>query len=596
VPDPKFVVQGDTKGVIVRFVLAIICFVIALGTLGTGIGQRTFLAGANHVTLHTVSHAAAPVVVIDGAALNSYKLTQNVKLSGSSTTFAAYGRTSDVLAWVGNASYNEVSLNRSTGKLQSKLHTGKTSTVPNPAGSDLWLQQFEFDQAKNFDIKIPADMSVIAVSDGKMPAPSDVSLEWPIDNSQPLSGPLILTGAIAMLIGLILLLLAFNHLRRTRGPRRSPARMPKLPRQRRLRPQRKEIESTKGRRSIRNFTALGTTLGVSALLLAGCTAVPAPTIATATPTPTALAAAAKTPAVTTVQLQQIMASVSATVKNADSKFNDRLIKTRMAGPALADRLANYTIRKADPKLAASIPIPSGQVSVNLPQASNSWPRTVFTVLVTNTLATKKTKASSTYTALMLIQDNPRANYKVNYAMTLEPNIKFAVAPAKVGTARLNPDTGLFKLQPSSIAVAYGEILDKDKDASSYDLFDAKGDTFRTQVGQASKKAQLALLPATASLTYTNSNGSGQVIVLATNDSGSLVAVDLNETETVKPVQAGAAVSVNGATQALLGKGNSTTGIVAVYGDQLLFYVPAASKSGKIILLGYGQGLISAKEM
>jgi hypothetical protein len=595
VPDPNFLVQGDTKGVIVRFVLAIICFVIALGTLGTGIGERTFFAGANHVTLHTVSHAAAPVVVIDGAALNSYKLTQNVKLAGSSTSFAAYGRTSDVLAWVGNASYNEVSLNRTTGKLQSKLHTGKTSTVPNPAGSDLWLQQFEFDQAKDFDIKIPSDMSVIAVSDGKMPAPSDISLEWPIDNSQPLSGPLILTGVIAMLVGLILLLIAFNHLRRTRGPRRSS--MPKLPRQRRLRPKRAEIASTKGRRSIRSFTAIGTTLGVSALLLAGCSAVPPPTIATPTSTPSAaLAAAAKTPAVTTVQLQQIMESISATVKNADSKFNDRLIKTRMAGPALADRVANYTIRKANPKLAASIAIPSGQISVNLPQASNAWPRTVFTVLVTNTLPTKTAKASSTYTALMLIQDNPRANYKVNYAMTLEPNIKFAVAPAKVGTARLNPDTGLFKLQPAAIAVAYGEILDKDKDAPQYDLFDAKGDTFRTQVGEASKKAQMAVLPATASLGYTNSNGSGQVIVLATNDSGSLVAVDLNETETVKPVQAGAAVTVGGATEALLGKATSTSGIVAVYGDQLLFYVPAASKSDKIVLLGYGQGLISAKEL
>jgi hypothetical protein len=197
---------------------------------------------------------------------------------------------------------------------------------------------------------------------------------------------------------------------------------------------------------------------------------------------------------------------------------------------------------------------------------------------------------------MLIQDNPRANYKVNYAMTLEPNVKFAVAPAKVGTARLNPDTGLFKMQPAAIAPAYGDILDKDTAATSYDLFQAQGDTFRTQVGAASKKAAIAALPATASLTFTNSNGNGQVIVLATTDSGAIVAVDLNETETVKPVQAGAAVSAPGSIQALSGKATSTTGLVAVYGDQLLFYVPAASKSSKIVLLGYGQGLISAKEL
>jgi hypothetical protein len=591
----------------VRFVLAIIFFVLALGTLGTGIAQRTFLAGPNHVTLHTVSHAAAPVVVIDGAALNSYKQTQNVKLTGSTAAFAAYGRTSDVLAWVGNASYNQVTLDRKTGELQSTLHAGKNNTVPNPAGSDLWLQQFTFDQAKNFSIKIPSDMSVIAVSNGTLPAPSDISVVWPIDHSEPLSGPLILIGAIAMLVGLILLLLAFNHLRRTRGPRRSPQKMPKLPRQRRLKPLRKELTTTKGRRSIRNFAAIVPTIGISALLLAGCTAVPAPSIPTSSATPGA-AAATKTPAVTTAQLQLILRRISATVKNADSKFNDRLIKTRMAGPALADRIANYTIRQANPALAASVAIPSDSVAVNLPQASNTWPRTVFTVLKSSSNPSSKStpaptstpnpaaKSTLTYTALMLIQDSPRANYKVNYAMTLEPNIKFAVAPATVGTARLNPDTGLFKLQPAAVALAYGEILDKDTAASSYNLFDSKGDTFRTQVGIASKKAAIAALPATASLAYTNSNGSGQVIVLATTDSGAIVAVDLNETETVKPVQAGAAVSAPGGIQALSGKATSTTGLVAVYGDQLLFYVPAASKSSKIILLGYGQGLISAKEL
>jgi hypothetical protein len=590
VPNPIFTVQGNTKGVIVRFVLAIICFVIALGTLGTGIAERTFLAGPTHITMHTVSRTAAPVVVIDGAALNAYKQTQNVTLGGSEAVFAAYGRTSDVRAWVGNASYNEVSLNRRTGALQSTFHAGKTSTVPNPAGSDLWLQQFEFNQAKDFAIKIPVDMSVIAVSNGKAAAPSNISLNWPRNTSSPLSGPLILIGSIALIVGLILFLLAINHLRRTRGPRRTPQRMPKLPRQPRLRQQRKELTTTKGRRSIRSFAALVPTIGISALLLVGCTAIPAPSIPTASSTPAALAAATKTPAVTTAQLGQIMQSVSATVKNADSKFSAKLIKTRMAGPALADRLANYTIRKANPKLPASLAIPAETVAVNLPQASNTWPRTVFAVL------RSRSKTVLTYTALMLIQDSPRANYKVNYAMTLEPNIKFAVAPAKVGTARLNPDTGLFKLQPAAVAVAYGEILDKDTAATSYNLFQARGDTFRTQVGIASKKAAIAALPATASLTYTNSAGTGQVIVLATTDSGAIVAVDLNETETVKPVQAGAAVSAPGAIQALSGKATSTTGLVAVYGDQLLFYVPAASKSSKIILLGYGQGLISAKEL
>jgi hypothetical protein len=586
-----FVVQGNTKGVVVRFVLAIICFVIALGTLGTGVAQKTFLAGPSRVTMHTVSRSAAPVVVIDGAALNAYKQTQTVKLSGSETAFSAYGRTSDVLAWVGDAKYNEVSINRKTGELQSTFHDGKTSTVPNPAGSDLWLQQFVFGQATDFAIQVPSTMSVIAVSNGTLPAPSDISISWPLDNSTPWAAPLILVGGIALVVGVILLLVAFYDLRRTRGPRRSQPRMPKLPRQPRYKPKRREITAAKGRRSIRNFVAVVPTIAISALLLAGCTAIPAPTI----PTPTAastnspLAAQTKVPAVTTPQLQEIIKNIAATVETSDANFNTKLLKTRLAGPALEDRLANYTIRKAQPALGKSIAIPSGTVSVNLPQATNTWPRTVFTILKT------KTKSSLSYTALMLIQDTPRSNYKVNYAMNLEPHTSpLYVAPAKVGTTRLDPTSGLFELQPAAIALAYGDILDKDTASPSYKLFQAKGDTFRTQVGMASKKAQVALLPATASLTYSNANGTGQVIVLATNDSGAIVAVDLNEIETVKPVQAGAAVSASGDIAALMGTTTTTTGLTAIYGDQLLFYVPEASKSSKIVLLGYGQGLISAK--
>jgi hypothetical protein len=564
--------------------------------MGTGIAQRTFLAAPNQVTLSSTAHQAAPVVVIDGAALNAYPETQTVKLAGSSSAFAAYGRTPDVLAWVGNTNYTEVSLNKTTGKLQSKLHHGKADTVPNPAGSDLWLQQFTFDQAKDFQAKVPSTMSVLAVSNGKSAAPSTVSVTWPIDNSTPWSGPLILVGVIALILGVIFLLWAFNHLRRTRGPRRTPQRMPKLPKQPRFKTQPRSISRApvaKGRRAIRNFAAVVPALGVTALLLVGCSAVPAPTIVKTSTTAPKAAADANTeaPAVTRVQLQKIVTRISATVKNADSNFDAKLIKTRMAGPALDERLANYIIRKNHPTLQASVAIPATLGNYNLPESKDTWPRSVFTVVKT------KSTSSLEFIALMLIQQSPRSNYKVNYAVTLQPNTTLPrVAPVTVGTKRLDPNIGLLKLPPSAIALAYGQILDQDTAASSYNLFDSKDDAFREQVGIKSKQAQAADLPATAKLTYTNSSGTGQVVALITINSGALVAVDLNETEIVKPVQAGAAVSVEGAIEAYLGKGTSTAGITATYGDQLLFYVPSASSKGKIVLLGYSQGLVNAKEL
>lgn len=581
-----------------RFVLAIICFVIALGTMGTGIAQRTFLAGPTQVTLSSTAKQAAPVVVIDGAALNAYPSTQTVHLSGSSNAFAAYGRTSDVLAWIGNTNYTEVSINKTTDKLQSKLHRGNATTVPNPAGSDLWLQQYPFDQAKDFQAKIPVGMSVIAVSDGKSAAPSTVALSWPLDNSAPWSGPLILVGVIALILGVIFLLWAFNHMRRMRGPRRTPQRMPKLPRQPRFKTRpgtisAGSIDASKGRRAIRRFVAVVPALGVTALLLVGCSATPAPTIVdTASSAPkAAIAANAKIPAVTKVQLQNILTKISSTVKSADSKMDVKLIKSRMAGPALDERLANYVIQKSHPTLAESIPIPSKLGNYNLPEAKNTWPRSVMTVVKT------KQDSNLEYVALVLIQESPRSNYKVNYAMTLQPNTALPhVAPVTVGTSRLDPNIGLLKLQPSAIALAYGDILDNDTAAKQYGLFDSNDDAFRTQVGKASKQQQAAALPATARLSYTNVNGDGQVVAMITINSGAIVAVDLNEIETVKPVQAGAAVTAPGAIEAYLGKGSSTVGIVATYGDQLLFYVPPASSSGKIVLLGYSQGLINAKEL
>jgi hypothetical protein len=42
----------------------------------------------------------------------------------------------------------------------------------------------------------PDDVSVIIAADGIEPAPGDIELSWPLDNSTPWSGPLIVGGAL----------------------------------------------------------------------------------------------------------------------------------------------------------------------------------------------------------------------------------------------------------------------------------------------------------------------------------------------------------------------------------------------------------------
>ena len=68
---------------------------------------------------------------------------------------------------------------------------------------------------------------MLVASDGTAPAPSDLTVSWPLDTSTPWAGPLIAGGGILMLVGVLLYVLGIRHARRSRGPRRKG--LPPLP-------------------------------------------------------------------------------------------------------------------------------------------------------------------------------------------------------------------------------------------------------------------------------------------------------------------------------------------------------------------------------
>ena len=585
-----------------RLVLAIVSFVLAALMIGFGIAQRTVLATPDHITAAVTTTSPATVTVIDGATLNSFDRGQTVMAGGSDTIFAAYGRTSDVLAWVGDASYNAITYDPESQDLVSTLVTGTETEVPDPTGSDLWLADYTQSKQLGFTVNVPEDISVMIVSDGIAPAPAELSVTWLLDNSTPFAGPLVVAGTIVFLLGLAFLLWAVNHVRRSRGPRRKQPKLPKVPKKPTYKPVKRGAPQpaaiTRGRRSA-SFVALPTIL-VGALLLAGCTGNTPTTLENGT----AIEAASTgdpadtpdgestlpAPAVTVPQAKRIVTRIATTVADADAATDPVLAATRLDGSALALRTANYAVRKVVADYAVPAIIPPSSVSITLPQRNESWPRTVFVVV-------QGEDATVAPQALLLIQDDPRAQYKVHYAVALEPGtVMPGLANASIGTNRVDSDVHLFTMAPMDIGLAYGEILNADADAKFYDAFEADGDTFRVAVGKAWKASRAAEIPSTAQLTFGYGAGTGQIITLATNNGGALVALSLTEAETIKPVEAGAAVNAPKDVAALLGKVASTKGITANYGDQLLFYVPSIKDGGKIVLLGYSQGLISASEL
>lgn len=579
--------------------------------IGLGIGQRTFLAGPDEVTASTTETSQTPVTIIDGSALNANAQSQTVKIDGAPTVSAAYGKTGDVLAWVGDASYTLITYDEESGELVSTVESGSEETVPALAGSDLWLREYSAESPMRIRVNLPEDVSIVAISDGTAAAPSDISVSWPLDNTSQSAGPLMIAGAGFLLLGLIFLIWGLTHVRKSRGPRRTQQKspkMPKLPRQPRYKPVKakrpKALTTGRSHRNRRVAVSLPLLLA-GAVALSGCSAGIWPmadgvTSASPTPTPTDGAESEiEVPSVTEAQATSIISDIGAVVAQADSTRDKALLATRMTGPALELRSANYDIAAVD-AAAAGTPteIPSETVELVLPQQSSEFPRTIFAVVQEPAAAdADPAVAVAAPTAMMLVQDDPRSNYKVEYAVSLLAGIVVpGTAQPSVGAALVSPDSKFLQMAPSAVAGAYVDVLMKDTASEFFAQFDLTVDSLYTASGLPAKTTRIQELSTTATETLTDSVGTGRVLGMTTADSGAIVAVQVNQTDEVKPVKAGAAALTAGATKALLGKDKSTTGVVGTYSAELLFYIPSANTPGQVKLLGFSRSLVSAKEL
>lgn len=591
-----------------RFVIAIVMFITAAVMITVGIAQRTVLAPPDAVTHSVEVTGGAPITIIDGETLNSIDGRQTIELSGSGTIVAAYGRTVDITAWVGDARHAVVSFDGETGELVSTVVDGEDAELPDPFGSDLWLDDYRDEGSMRLAVTVPPDVSFVIASDGIGPAPTDVQLSWPLDDSNPISGWLIVLGGVVLVIGLIVLLWSIHHMRSTRGPRR---KMPKVPKQKPIRPSKPKPMSTTDspRRSTRTGMAAAPAIAIVLALVGGGSAATASTTPTPTPTPDSTAPAETgeptpqpqgdpIPAITPRQVDRIIERVVVSIAEADAALDPAIAAERLTGAALELRTADYAIRAADTAIVSTLPVIPEDFSVvlalpqQIPADGAGWPRTVFAVV--KAPDSEETEAQPAI-GLMLTQASARENYKVESFLTLQSDIP-EVAEQAIGAAKLAPDSALLATAPADVAADYADVLMNDTASESFELFDLTEDTLVPLWGLASMQAIQAALPTVAQAAFTTSPGEGTVIALATFDAGAIVAVDLRQEVTVTPTEAGATVSPTGSVLALSGVGSSERGVVATYGAQLLFSVPPVGSTEKMVLLGYSQGLVAASEV
>jgi len=152
------------------------------------------------------------------------------------------------------------------------------------------------------------------------------------------------------------------------------------------------------------------------------------------------------------------------------------------------------------------------------------------------------------------------------------------------------------MRPDELLPAYLDVMANGSASASYGLFDIEKDlllansgverlTARKVEADASNSILEAAFEATDSETY----------AFATNDAGALVTAAVTERETSRPKEGFEAVP-SATDAALSGVAKTAKGIETTYGDQMLFYIPPIGSTEKTVLLGYSQGVITAKEL
>jgi hypothetical protein len=563
-----------------RFLIAATLFIVSISFLLLGLAQRTIWAPPAVFAVNLVGQQSQPYLIIPAEALAMMPGDATISTSGSGPVFLAAGRDADILAWVGKTSHSIVESSVENQSLKVVENQG-TGDFISPVGSDLWISEFSAESSGQLVVPEGQDLSVLVASDGLIPAPERVRVSWPTENSTTVSDIFLGVGLGFLILAIFFNVLALGKMIRNRGPRR---KVPKAPQGPRYKPKNKGYDLPKrGRRSASNKIALVPVSVGLVLALSGCQVAGVP-LASPTPSesPTTSVVDEIAPALNEEQVTRILADIQRVVAEADASGETSLLQTRVEGPALLFREANYLLRSKSPDVLPLPPISTSVVSITIISKTESWPRALMVV----------TQDGDELPQTLVIQQlSPREPYKLLYNMALLPGVEFPdVAAASDGAIPVEVDSLFLKISPINLAPTYGDLIDNGPASEFYSQFDLATDKFYEQISQTQADQAENLDEATT--VFSHELGDANVVSLTTSDSGAIVALMMVDTWEIVPTSRNSAVTVSGDELLLLGVEGSRSGVSTRYGNMLLFYVPLASSDQKIRLLGATQSLLS----
>ena len=239
-----------------RFALAIVAFIAAAVMIGFGIAQRILLE-PDRVSLSAEVEGQAAYTVIEPDALGAYPASRRSRCRapttcssrtdglrrsphGSATrptwrcTTTPRPRSSRAgrrdragrrRRFDGRRRGADAAGDRAEGGTEAAVDPAASRSVPTCGSTS------SPDERSVTTIDVPDDISVLLATDGTAPAPTDLAIAWPLDNSTPWAGPLLAGGALVFLGGIALLVSGLRAPPSFARPPSQPAQGPngKLP-------------------------------------------------------------------------------------------------------------------------------------------------------------------------------------------------------------------------------------------------------------------------------------------------------------------------------------------------------------------------------
>ena len=539
-----------------RYALAGVLIVMGLVAGFIGVAQKTIWAPSEQIVAHADLADPGSVVVIEPGVLNLYDGAADLKVEHDGPISIARASKENVDAWVDSAAHTKITGVKSETELRTEKVDGDEKT-PSVKNADLFTSVESSESELNMHWEDdPGRTAFVVSSDGKTQVDGEVSISWPNPATTPWAIPLMVIGAILIILGVVLAFLANRNARREKERRKKRAE----------------------RR--RKLAQMGTAFViVPGLALAGCASpeLPEPQPDEAPESPGGV--------ITDDQLNAILERISSTVSKADDKKSTKALKARASGPFLEQRKAAYSIKKKDKDFKLPPALATQSVKVNFTSATDTWPR--VTSAVTYDEKTKQTQV------LVLSQESPRDNYKVWAQAVMLGGSEFpSVNDSRQGSELLPPDADGLAMTPTDAVGTYVDILKHGNKAKNAKKFE--DDPFRKQTADGQRKAAEALKDGNAEVKFDYDRGN-ELVAQKVADGSALVVGSAVQQVTYSPEKVDdrtGQLTIDKPQSEILGKTETDQDFTTEYRQVYAFIVP--KDKGKARLIGLTSVLTDAK--